>query len=162
MDDWVLTAKAQRNAKFAKFFIVYEITRYEELSHLEAQSAPSPSSNNVAKQASPARRVVRMGCLVALLVACGGSSAFLVALQSGPVSVALPGGGVVKIGSEDMVLSNYSFQNGTTYFLDLKASGTRNILQLNYLEDKREIEFMLKHATKQEQGERHFLTLPVP
>ncbi|HEX9987962.1 MAG TPA: hypothetical protein VGE45_05720 [Chloroflexia bacterium] len=100
--------------------------------------------------------------MVALLAVFGVFGGLAVALQSGPVSVGLPGGGVVKVGSEDMVLSNYSFQNGTTYFLDLKASGTRNILQLNYLEDKHEIEIMIKHATRQEQGERHFLTLPVP
>jgi hypothetical protein len=122
----------------------------------------TPNSDKVIRRTSPARHALRVGCLAALLVVCGASGAFVAALQIGPVSVGLPGGGVVKIGSEDMVLSNYSFQNGTTYFLDLKASGTRNILQLNYLEDKREIELMLKHATKQEQGERHFLTLPVP
>lgn len=109
-----------------------------------------------------ARRAVRVGCLVVLLVLCGGFGAFVAALQGGPVSVGLPGGSEVKVGSEDMVLSNYSFQNGTTYFLDLKGSGTRNVFQLNFLEDKREIEIVLKHATRQEQGERHFLTLPVP
>ncbi|MDQ3930729.1 MAG: hypothetical protein M3328_16480 [Chloroflexota bacterium] len=129
---------------------------------MEAQDAPQLDSEKVTKRASLSRRAVRVGCLVALLAACGVSGAFMAALRSGPVSVALPGGGVLKVGSEDMVLSNYSFQNGTTYFLDLKASGTRNILQLNYLQDKREIEIMLKHATTQEQGERRFLTLPVP
>jgi hypothetical protein len=60
------------------------------------------------------------------------------------------------------VLSNFSFHNGTTYFVDLKGQGARSILQLNYLHDRGELELVLKHSTREARGEHHILTLPAP
>ena len=121
------------------------------------------ANSDVAVRGSARRRRVyrslRIGCVALLAGSCGLLSLLVVALQSGPVNLGLPGDNVLKIGSDSVVLSNYSFQNGTTYFVDLNGNGVRNILQVNYLSDTRDIELVLHYASKEEQGEHHLLRL---
>src|SRR5690349_17996558 len=69
------------------------------------------------------RRVLGAGCLVLCLLSCAAVGALVVALQSGPVELALPGNSALKFGSDNYVLSNSSFQDGTTYYADFKAAG---------------------------------------
>lgn len=107
-------------------------------------------------------RVFKIGCLGLLLILCGGVSLLGWALQSGPVTLKLIGNNDLKLGSDDFVLSNYSFQNGTTYYIDLNGNGVRNILQLHYLEDTHRLELVLHYAEKTEQGEHHLAEIALP
>ncbi len=125
-----------------------------------AGGAPMQSKREV-----PRHRVshaLRTGCLLALLLACAGLGALVVALESGPVSLGLAGGTSLRIGSDNFVLSNYSFQNGTTYFLDLDGNGVRNIVQVHYLSDSHSVELVLHYANRQSEGEHHILNAPLP
>jgi hypothetical protein len=120
-----------------------------------------------ARAALPVRRrkrhaVWRWGCLGVALFVCGGLGMLAAALQSGPVVLAIPGGTAVKLGSNDTVLSNSTFQAGTSYFFDLNGNGVRNILELNYLEDSHSIELVLHHSTKQERAEDQLLHMNLP
>jgi hypothetical protein len=103
-----------------------------------------------------------MGCLSLALLMCAVVSSLAIALQGGPVSLNLPGAGGVKIGSDDFVLSNYSFQNGTTFYFDLDSGGARNILQLEYLEDTRSLQLVLHHSTKGDRQENKLVTVTIP
>ena len=105
-------------------------------------------------------RVLKLGCLMVLLGLCGGLGALALALQSGPVTLGLPGDNVLKVGSDDFVLSNSSFQNGMTYFLDFNGNDVRHILQLHYLADSKTLEFVLHHASEEEMSERRLITIP--
>ncbi len=107
-------------------------------------------------------RALRLGCLALLVTICGSIGLLGWALQSGPVTLQLLGGSTLKFGSDDFVLSNYSFQNGTTYYIDLNGNGVRNILQLHYLEDTRRVELVLHYAEKTEQGEHRLGELALP
>ncbi|MEO8288760.1 MAG: hypothetical protein ABI670_20260 [Chloroflexota bacterium] len=104
----------------------------------------------------------RWGCLGVALFSCGGFGVLAVALQSGPIVLAIPGGTAVKLGSNDTVLRNSSFKAGTSYFFDLNGNGVRNILELNYLEDSHSLELVLHHSTKQERAENQLLHMNLP
>lgn len=108
------------------------------------------------------RRAAGAGCLVVLLLLCMGAGLVAAALRAGPAGLGLPGGSVLRAGSDDFVLSNYSFQTGTTYFLDLNGNGVRNILEVHRLADSGGIEVVFHHATKEAQNETRLLTLRGP
>src|SRR5580765_298002 len=95
-----------------------------------------------------ARRLVGLGCLTLLVLLCASMSGLGYALSGGPVTLNLPGNGALKLGSDDFILSGDSFQDGTTYFADFKATGVRNILELHVLSDSHTMEVVLHHATK--------------
>src|SRR5207249_10173439 len=97
-----------------------------------------------------------------LLMLCVGVGVVAMALQGGPVTFHLLNGSALKLGSDDFVLSNASFQNGTTYYADLKGSGERDILEIHDLRYTHSIEIVLHHATKDQQRESHLVTLPSP
>ena len=107
-------------------------------------------------------RTLGAGCLGMVLLVCGGAGALAVALQSGPVALNVPLMGALKVGSNDVVLSNYSFQNGTSYFVDLNGNGVRNILELNYLEDNNSLQLVLHHSTRKDKSENELLTWKMP
>lgn len=107
-------------------------------------------------------RALRIGCAGFLLLTCGLSAGLAAMLQSGPANLDLPFGNRLKIGSDDFVLSNSSFQNGSTYYLDLNGGGVRNILQVEYLEDKHSLQLTLHHSTKGERNEQRLLEMPLP
>jgi hypothetical protein len=116
-------------------------------------------------QARGRRSVIRRlgcGCAALLLVLCSAFGILVAALQSGPLMVRLSGNTSLEVGSENFVLSNYSFQNGTSYFFDVNGSGVRNILQVNYLSDSRHLELVIHHSTKEVQVEQHLVDLSVP
>lgn len=121
--------------------------------------APAPLAR---RWHSTAWRVLRIGCLTSFLLMCGLISTIAIALQSGPVDLSLPFDNRLKIGSEDFVLSNYSFQNGNTYYIDLNGNSVRNILQIEYLEDKHTLQLVLHHATKGDRKENKLLEMPLP
>lgn len=107
-------------------------------------------------------RLLRLGCLGFLLTLCGSIGLLAWGLQSGPLTLQLPGSNTLKLGSDDFVLSNYSFQNGTTFYIDLNGNGVRNILQVHYLEDAHRVELVLHYAGKSELGEHHLAELALP
>ncbi len=109
-----------------------------------------------------ASRVFKGGCLLFLLALCGGLTLLTAAVVAGDSGVALPGGSVLKVGADNFVLSNYSFQDGTSYFIDLNGNGTRNIVELNYLSTGRKVEFVLHYANREAEGEHRLATLPLP
>lgn len=100
-----------------------------------------------------------MGLLFTL---CGVAGMLVFALQTGPVTLPLLGGNTLKVGSDSFVLSNYSFQNGTTYFLDLNGNGVRSIVQLHYLSDSHSLELVLHHADKTSEGDNQLATMRLP
>ena len=108
------------------------------------------------------RRVLGLGCLGLFFVMCAMVGILVVALQSGPVELQLPGSSALKLGSSNFVLSNASFQSGTTYFVDFTSSGVRSILEFHDLTDNHSLEVVFHHATKGAQKEEHLLTLPEP
>jgi len=108
------------------------------------------------------RRALRWGCLGLLLFVCAGVSTLAAALGSGPVTLEIPGGTQLKMGSQESVLSNFTFQNGTSYYLDLAGDGVRNIVEVNYLEDSHTIELVLHHATKEKRDEKQLLKMKLP
>ena len=108
------------------------------------------------------RKALGAGCLVCLLLACGSAGLLGVLVRSGPVQVGLPGGNLLKLGSDSFVLSNYSFQNGTTYFADLNGNGVRNIVELHVLPDSHRFEIVLHSAAKGSQQEQNVLGGPMP
>ena len=130
----------------------------------EDEQAPGTSISSAAapKAGRTIWRVVRMGCLGAFLLACGLISGLTIALQSGPVDMGLPFGNNLKVGSDDFVLSNYSFQSGNTYYLDLKGSGVRNIMQVEYLEESHTLQLVLHHSTKGDRKENRLLEMKLP
>ncbi|MEA2575186.1 MAG: hypothetical protein QOH93_2484 [Chloroflexia bacterium] len=107
-------------------------------------------------------RALKVGCLGLLLLLCGGLGSLTWALQSGPVTLQFLGNNTLRLGSDDFVLSNYSFQNGTTYFIDLNGNDVRNILQLHYLKDTNRVELVLHYAGKTEEGEHHLAEMSLP
>jgi hypothetical protein len=107
-------------------------------------------------------RVVRVGCLLVIVGFCASVGAIAAALQSGPLQITIPGESLLKLGSDDFVMSNYSFQNGTTYYLDFDGNGVRNIVQLHYMADSRKLEVVLHHATKDVMRDRNLFTMPIP
>lgn len=107
-------------------------------------------------------RAVGAGCLALVLGLCFGVSVLGFALRSGPAAFSLPGNNSLKLGSDDFVLSDYSFQNGTTYFVDFKGNDVRTILEFRALADKRTLEIVLHHADKDEQRDNRLLTVPMP
>jgi hypothetical protein len=107
-------------------------------------------------------RALGAGCLVLLLVLCVGVGSLAVALRSGPLQLSLPGSSSLKIGSDNFVLSNYSFQSGTTYFADLNGNGVRTILELRRLEDSKSLEIAVHSSTGDSMREDHIVTLPLP
>jgi hypothetical protein len=114
------------------------------------------------RPARPRKRWLRVGCLGLLLFLCCGVGVLVAALRAGPVALQVPGGTELRVGSQDMVLSNYTFQNGTSYYMDLLGNGVRNIVEVNYLEDSRSVEIVLHHSTKEEQVEKQLLEMKVP
>jgi hypothetical protein len=107
-------------------------------------------------------RVLKIGCLTLLLTLCGSLGLLAWGLQSGPMTLQLLGSNTLKVGSDDFVLSNYSFQNGTTFYIDLNGNGVRNILQVHYLEDTNRLELVLHYADKSALGEHHLAELTLP
>ncbi len=107
-------------------------------------------------------RALRWGCLGVLLFVCAGLSALAIALQKGPVTLNIPGGSSLMVGSSSNVLSDATFQNGMTYFLDWNGNGVRDILELNYLSDSRSLEVVFHHATRQDRDENQLLQMRLP
>gem|GEM_PF-5700708 len=108
------------------------------------------------------RRVLKLGCLSVLLLLCAGLSTLALTVQSGSLHLIFPGGNVLKVGADNFVMSNYSFQNGSTYFLDLNGNGVRNILQFHYLSDNKTVELVFHHANNTEMKNYQLLTMPLP
>jgi hypothetical protein len=121
---------------------------------------PTPPEANAPARKPRRSRSLRLGCLVLLLIVCGGFATLVGAATAGPLI--MPGGAELRAGAEDVVLSNFSFQNGTTYFLDLQGSGVRTIIETNYLEDTRTIEIVLRHSTREDRFEHRLLSWPLP
>lgn len=121
-----------------------------------------PEDAPVPRQAHPLRRALKIGCLVTFLTICGCFGTFLVLLQSGPVTIGLPFGSALRLGSDDFVLSNYSFRDGTTYFLDFNGNGQRNILEFRHTKEDNKLEIVLHHADSKSQGDTRLLTLDLP
>src|SRR5437773_1744628 len=81
--------------------------------HMARGAPEDPGNIGPAKPDMPphrGRRILASGCLVLLMVSCVGVGMLAVALRAGPVAIALPGNNLLKVGSDDFVLSNYSFQ----------------------------------------------------
>jgi hypothetical protein len=114
------------------------------------------------KHGRTAWRVLRIGCLGVLLLMCGLVSGLAITLQSGPVNIALPLGNHLKLGSDDFVLSNFSFHDGNTYYLDLTGGGVRNIVQVEFLEDSHTLQLVLHHSTKGDRKENRLLEMKLP
>jgi hypothetical protein len=129
---------------------------------IESAESQSPDPAPRPKRTLRPRRVLGVGCLALCLVTCAAFGALVVALQSGPVEIALPGNSALKFGSDNFVLSNSSFQNGTTYYADFKAIGIRDILEIHDLKDTHSFEIVFHHATKDEQKEQRLLAVPSP
>jgi hypothetical protein len=123
---------------------------------------PSAPHKPPPRQGRTSWRVLRFGCLGIFLLICSLISGIAIALQSGPVNMNLPFSNTLKIGSDNFVLSNYSFQDGNTYYLDLNGSGVRNILQLEYLEDTRSLQVVLHYSAKGDREENQLLQLKLP
>ena len=113
-------------------------------------------------QKSTLSRVLRVGCLLVIVGLCASVGVVGMALQSGPLELRVPGQGLLKLGSDDFVMSNYSFQNGTTYYLDLDGNGVRSIVQLHYMTDNRKLEVVFHHATKDTMRDSNLFTMPIP
>ena len=126
------------------------------LEDLSAPLQPPP------RQGRTSWRALRFGCLGIFLLMCSLISGIAIALQSGPVNMNLPFSNTLKIGSDNFVLSNYSFQDGNTYYADLNGSGVRNILQVEYLEDTHSLQVVLHHSTKGDREENQLLQLKLP
>ncbi len=107
-------------------------------------------------------RALRIGCFGLLILPCFGAFLLGSALQSGPVQLSLLGGTAVKVGSDNFVLSNYSFQDGTTYYLDTGGNGMRNILQFHHLKGAHSIEVLLHHADRLSEKDTSLFSLPLP
>ncbi|MDQ3707346.1 MAG: hypothetical protein M3437_19395 [Chloroflexota bacterium] len=122
----------------------------------------TPDRSHGAKSGRRGMRALKVGCLGLLLTICGGLGLLGWALQSGPLTLQLLGNNVLRLGSDDFVLSNYSFQNGTTYYIDLNGNNVRNILQLHYIEDTHSLELVLHYADKSAQGEHHLAEMRLP
>ena len=116
----------------------------------------------VKAQTSTLSRVLRLGCLLVIVGLCASSGMVVMAFQSGPLELRVPGQGLLKLGSDDFVMSNYSFQNGTTYYLDLDGNGVRSIIQLHYITDSRKLEVVFHHATKDTMRDSNLFTMPIP
>ncbi len=126
------------------------------------ERAPEGSRSTGRRQRQSLKRFVKMGCLGLLLVLCGGVGLLGWALQSGPLTLNLVGNNVLRLGSDDFVLSNYSFQNGTTYYVDLNGNDVRNILQLHYIEDSHRLELVLHYASKSEMNQHRIAEMSLP
>ena len=126
------------------------------------EQATAGDNARVARPSRVGWRVLRLGCLIVLLFICAAVSSLAFALQGGPVDLQLPGSSTLKIGSDDFVLSNFSFKNGTTYYIDLNAGSSRDILQVQYLEDNHSLQVVLHRASKGDREEDHLLTVPLP
>ena len=116
----------------------------------------------VKAQTSTLSRVLRVGCLLVIVGLCASGVLVGMALQAGPLEISVPGQGLLKLGSDDFVMSNYSFQNGTTYYLDLDGNGVRSIVQLHYMTDNRKLEVVFHHATKDTMRDSNIFTMPIP
>jgi hypothetical protein len=88
--------------------------------------------------------------------------AVVVALQAGPVAIGLPNNNVLKLGSDNFVLSSSSFQNGTTYYFDFSGNGVRHILELHDLTDSHSFEIVVHQAVGGNLDEHRLITLPSP
>lgn len=125
------------------------------------QGERQPGSSGVSRKGSR-WGALKLGCLGLLVTLCSGAGALAFVLQSGPVTLRLPGANTLSLGSESFVLSNYSFQRGTTYFLDLNGNGVRNIIQLHYLSDTRSLELVLHYADRSREGDSRIASMPLP
>jgi hypothetical protein len=114
------------------------------------------------RRPSRLRSALKFTCLGAMLTVCGACGLLAVALQNGPVEWGLPGGNTLRIGSEDFVLSDYSFKQGTTHSFDLDGNGVRTILQLQYLEESRTWELVLHQASRERISDHKLFSWQVP
>jgi len=103
-----------------------------------------------------------LAAVITIVLSCGLLGAIVAGLVQGRVEVALPGAAVLRSGSDDFVLSNYSFQNGTTYFIDFKGYGLRAILEFQNLDDKDRVDVVINAATRDAQRMHRLISLPVP
>jgi hypothetical protein len=117
---------------------------------------------SVARPVRPRWGRLRVGCAGLVLFVCGGTGVLTAALRAGPVAMQMPGGTELRMGSQEPVLSNFTFQDGTSYYLDLVGNGVRNIVEVNYLEDSRSVEIVLHHSTKEEQVEKQLVKMKLP
>ncbi len=108
------------------------------------------------------RRAFKIGCLALLLTMCGCFGTLFVALLSGPVTINLPGGAALRLGSDDFVLKDYSFRDGTTYFVDLNSGSDRHILEFRYTDDDHHLDVVVHHADRTSEGDTKLLTLNIP
>ena len=132
----------------------------EELSD-RAQPPIEGKEHTVPTRTRSRYRVAKIGCLSIMLTMCACLGTLLVALQSGPVTIGL-GGAVLRLGSDSFVLSNYSFRDGTTYFIDLSGSERRDILEFRHTDEDHKLEVVLHHADREFQGDTHLMTFELP
>ena len=109
-----------------------------------------------------ARRLLAISCLGLIFTVCLAVGFFAFALRAGAILMPLPGGTTARFGGDAFVLSNYSFQNGQTYYTDFKGNGVRNIVELHLLGDGKRLELVFHHSTATEQQENHLLDMPLP
>ena len=57
-------------------------------------------------QTSTLSRVLRLGCLLVIVGLCASSGMVVMAFQSGPLELRVSGQGLLKLGSDDFVMSN--------------------------------------------------------
>lgn len=107
-------------------------------------------------------RTLKFGCIVMLVLLCGVMSTLLLTVRSGSIDLAFPGDNVLKLGTDSFVMSNYSFQNGSTYFLDFNGNGVRNILQFHYISDNKTVELVYHHASNTEMRNHQLLAISLP
>ncbi len=122
----------------------------------------TPEERPPARRSGSVRRALKLGCLFSILSVCGCFGVLLIALQGGPITISLPGGTALRIGSDDFVLKDYSFRDGTTYFLDLNGGGGRNILEFRYTKDDHKLDVVIHHADRKSEGDTRLLTLDLP
>jgi len=125
------------------------------------KSAPQPGKSPPA----PSRRLGRalgLWSLGAALAFCALLGGLVGGMLFGPVELALPGGSALKLGTDDFVLSNYVFQNGTTYFVDFHAQGVRGILEFQHLKEFGRLEIVFNGATRDSRHSHKLVSFSVP
>ncbi len=131
-------------------------------------SRPDPEDGAGEQELQPernrraSRHALKIGCLGVSLLLCSGMAIIGAALQGGPVQLGVPGGTAVKLGSDNFVLSNYSFQDGTTYYLDTGGNGVRNILEFRRIVGGHSLDVVLHHADRLSEGDQQLFSIPLP
>lgn len=134
----------------------------EEDAQLPAPEEASDVAHRGAARRRQVPRALKAGCIIIFLTMCSCLGTLVIALQGGPVSIALPFGNTLRIGSDDFVLKDYSFRDGTTYFIDWSGNGARNIVEFRLTDEDRGLDVVVHHADPSSQGDTRLLTLTLP